>query len=121
MARYHVALTALICYLVLSEGTGLAEANCKVKNESGKKMIIIPVDVDINIEVDVNATVELPSTQQKCNFMNPDTGNKTGPVTLKDNRTYICGDGEVEGTMDMYLAVSVLGILKLTVKVFVSL
>ncbi|KAH7414944.1 hypothetical protein KP509_14G020000 [Ceratopteris richardii] len=84
-------------------------------------MIIVPLEVDVEIEVDVGETVELQPKQQKCYFKNPDTGNKKGPVALKDKRTYVCKDGEEEGTIDMYLAVYILGILKLTVKVFVSL
>ncbi|KAH7414931.1 hypothetical protein KP509_14G019000 [Ceratopteris richardii] len=107
-------LVILACALALCTGSRFAEANCKVKNDSGKKVIIVPVEVDITIEVDVGVTVELPPAQQKCYFKNPDTDNKQGPVTLNDGSTYIWKDGAVEGTIDLYLGVYLLGILQLT-------
>ncbi|KAH7414934.1 hypothetical protein KP509_14G019200 [Ceratopteris richardii] len=121
MAHRTPLLMILACALVLCTGSRFADANCTVKNDSGKKVIIVPVEVDMTIEVDVGVTVELPPAQQKCYFKNPDTGNKQGPVTLKDGSTYICKDGAVEGTIDVYLGVYLLGILQLTVKIFVGL
>ncbi|KAH6557383.1 hypothetical protein KP509_14G024100 [Ceratopteris richardii] len=111
----------LACLVVVCTSSALTEANCKVKNDSGKKVVIVPVDVDITIEVDVGVTVELPPAQQKCYFKNPESGNQQGPVALKDGSTYFCKDGAVEGTIDLYLGVYVLGILQLSVKIFVGL
>ncbi|KAH7415027.1 hypothetical protein KP509_14G024000 [Ceratopteris richardii] len=110
----------LACLVVVCTSSALTEANCKVKNDSGKKVVIV-LDVDITIEVDVGVTVELPPAQQKCYFKNPESGNQQGPVALKDGSTYFCKDGAVEGTIDLYLGVYVLGILQLSVKIFVGL
>ncbi|KAH7414946.1 hypothetical protein KP509_14G020100 [Ceratopteris richardii] len=112
-----VALAALF----ISASINLAEANCKVKNDSGKKVIIIPVEVDITIEVDVGAVVEIPPPQQKCSFKNPETGHKSEPVTLKDGSTYVCKEGSVKGTIDVYLGVYVLGILQLSAQIIIGL
>ncbi|KAH7414929.1 hypothetical protein KP509_14G018800 [Ceratopteris richardii] len=121
MAQRTPLVMILACALALCTGSRFAEANCKVKNDSGRKVIIVPVEVDITIEVDVGVTVELPPAQQKCYLKNPDTGSKQGPVTLKDGSTYICKDGAVGGTIDVYLGVYLLGILQLSVKILIGL
>ncbi|KAH7297177.1 hypothetical protein KP509_26G057400 [Ceratopteris richardii] len=110
-----------VCALLLSDALSAVEANCKVKNDSGKEVIIIPVEVDITIKVDVGATVDLPPEQQNCYFKNPKTGDKKGPVKLKDHGTYVCKDGVEEGTIDVYVGVYILGILQLGAKIFISL
>ncbi|KAH6557776.1 hypothetical protein KP509_1Z094700 [Ceratopteris richardii] len=82
-------VSSLACALLMSAALSAVEANCKIKNDSSKKVIIIPVEVDVTIEVDVGATVELPPAQQNCYFKNPATGHKKGPVKLKDKGTYV--------------------------------
>ncbi|KAH7297173.1 hypothetical protein KP509_26G057000 [Ceratopteris richardii] len=111
---------SLACALLMSAALSAVEANCKIKNDSSKKVIIIPVEVDVTIEVDVGATVERPPAQQNCYFENPSTGHKKGPLKLKDKGTYVCKDG-AGGGIDVYVGVYVLGILQLSAKIFISL
>ncbi|KAH6557775.1 hypothetical protein KP509_1Z094600 [Ceratopteris richardii] len=112
-------VSSLACALLMSAALSAVEANCKIKNDSSKKVIIIPVEVDVTIEADVGATVELPPAQQNCYFKNPATGHKKGPLKLKDKGTYVCKDG-AGGGIDVYVGVYVLGILQLSAKIFIS-
>ncbi|KAH7291913.1 hypothetical protein KP509_29G042000 [Ceratopteris richardii] len=121
MARRWFELCMIACVFSLLASSKIVEADCTVKNDSGKKVIVVPVDVDITIDVDVGASVQLPPPQQKCYFMNADTGNQKGPVTLVDGSTYVCKDSDAAGTIDVYLGVYVLGILQLSIKILVSL
>ncbi|KAH7295772.1 hypothetical protein KP509_27G065200 [Ceratopteris richardii] len=121
MASKLLAVCIIACVSLLLASTKLAEADCTVQNDSGKKVIIIPVDVDITINVNVGASVQLPPSQQTCYFKNADTGDQKGPVTLVDGSTYVCKDGDVAGTVDVYLGVYVLGVLQLSVKIILSL
>ncbi|KAH6555829.1 hypothetical protein KP509_1Z225300 [Ceratopteris richardii] len=76
-------VSSLACALLMSAALSAVEASCKIKNDSSKKVIIIPVEVDVTIEVDVGATVKLPPAQQNCYFKNPATGHKNGPSSSR--------------------------------------
>ncbi|KAH7414939.1 hypothetical protein KP509_14G019600 [Ceratopteris richardii] len=122
MALGLLKIITIACISFLfAAGSKLAAADCSVKNDSGKKVIIVPVDVDVTIDVDVGATVQVPPPQQKCYFKNAESGKQQGPVTLTDGSTYVCKDGAVEGTIDIYLGAYVLGVLQLVIKIIVSL
>ncbi|KAH7414937.1 hypothetical protein KP509_14G019400 [Ceratopteris richardii] len=114
-------VVVLACISLLLANNLYAEADCTVKNDSGKKVIIVPVDVDVTIDVDVGASVQLPPPQQNCYFKNPSTGKKQGPVNLVDGNTYVFKDGAEQGTIDVYFAAYVGGVLQLILKIIVSL
>ncbi|KAH7414928.1 hypothetical protein KP509_14G018700 [Ceratopteris richardii] len=121
MAHSSFRLVLLACISLLLANNQYVEADCTVKNDSGKKVIIVPVDVDVTIDVDVGASVQVPPPQQKCYFKNPDTGNQQGPFILVDGNTYVCKDGAVQGSVDVYFAAYVSGVLQLILKIIVSL
>ncbi|KAH6557903.1 hypothetical protein KP509_1Z086900 [Ceratopteris richardii] len=82
MASKLLAVCIIACVSLLLASTKLAEADCTVQNDSGKKVIIIPVDVDITINVNVGASVQLPPSQQTCYFKNADTGDQKDRLLL---------------------------------------
>ncbi|KAH7297024.1 hypothetical protein KP509_26G049700 [Ceratopteris richardii] len=107
--------------MVMGVFSRVAHADCEVQNKSGKKIIAVPVDIDVDIVIDIGAVVSLPLSKQKCYFKNPESGNKKGPFELKDGGIYVIVDGLVHGTVDIYLGGLVLGILQLIVKICIAL
>ena len=106
-------------FVVMMQGV---EGDCTVHNKSSKEVIIVPVEASVSIEVDVGAQVAVLPSQQHCYFKNAESGHQLGPVNLTDGAIYVVVDAAVSGAVDVYLGtLDALGVLQLSVKIFVSL
>ncbi|KAH6557208.1 hypothetical protein KP509_1Z128300 [Ceratopteris richardii] len=72
-------VSSLACALLMSAALSAVEANCKIKNDSSKKVIIIPVRWMLLSRRTWVPRLSCHQPSRNCYFKNPAIGHKKGP------------------------------------------